>query len=622
MGDFHEYYSGQKIAPFLTIFCGGNHETANYLFELYYGGWVAHNIYYLGAANVVRLGPIRICGMSGIWKGYDYRKPHYERLPYNHGELHGAHHVRELDVRKLLQIRTQVDIGLSHDWPRGIEYFGNSEELFRKKKGFREDSRHGRLGNVAAREVLDRLRPPYWFSAHLHVMFAAAMPHIDAPLRPTIPAQDEPTAWAVQLGPAPSAATPSKGKASDGYISARPSPPDKVSPPSDKPNGARRNQQIPGKNPQSQAVHTDRISAPMFARGEAENQAKIAAWNAFPAQAQLAEREAAEQFRKQFIESRKERESKEVVVPKSIWRPVTINEAGERIEGTPVVFEGVTPVGKNDSGKKVDNNEEISLDSSSSSSRRSSSADAGSTIRAAKRVATDGAWDPPVAPEPTFERDVSQTLRDRLPASLARPAASSKGAHKHVPEAIHNKITKFLALDKFNNHSPYVKLLEITPASDQGNVDSQRPYRLQYDPEWLAITRVFADDLALGDPEALVPADLGVKEYLPLIIDSEKWVEENIVQRGLLNIPHNFNRTAPKYDPKVPITTSEMPVEYNNLQTAEFCELLGIPNKFHLTDEERTARLNAGPRPDPEGLIPRQRGRRGNGRGRPPAGRW
>ncbi|KAI7558918.1 DBR1-domain-containing protein, partial [Hortaea werneckii] len=87
MCDFHEYYAGQRTAPYLTIFVGGNHEASNYLFELYYGGWVAPNIYYMGAANVLRLGPLRIAGMSGIWKGYNYRKPHHERLPYNESDM-------------------------------------------------------------------------------------------------------------------------------------------------------------------------------------------------------------------------------------------------------------------------------------------------------------------------------------------------------------------------------------------------------------------------------------------------------------------------------------------------------------------------------------------------------
>lgn len=34
MGSFWKYYSGQKIAPFPTIFIGGNHEASNYLWEL------------------------------------------------------------------------------------------------------------------------------------------------------------------------------------------------------------------------------------------------------------------------------------------------------------------------------------------------------------------------------------------------------------------------------------------------------------------------------------------------------------------------------------------------------------------------------------------------------------
>jgi lariat debranching enzyme len=34
MGDFYKYYSGEKIAPVLTIFVGGNHEASSYLVEL------------------------------------------------------------------------------------------------------------------------------------------------------------------------------------------------------------------------------------------------------------------------------------------------------------------------------------------------------------------------------------------------------------------------------------------------------------------------------------------------------------------------------------------------------------------------------------------------------------
>ncbi len=175
IGDFHEYYSGARVAPYLTLFVGGNHEASSHLQELYYGGWVAPNIYYLGAANVVRFGDLRIAGLSGIWKGYNYNKPHFERLPYSADEVKSLYHVREIDVRKLLLLRTQVDIGISHDWPRGVEWEGDWKTLFKKKNLFEADARAGTLGSSAARYVMDRLRPRHWFAAHLHCKFAAVV---------------------------------------------------------------------------------------------------------------------------------------------------------------------------------------------------------------------------------------------------------------------------------------------------------------------------------------------------------------------------------------------------------------------------------------------------------------
>lgn len=35
MNSFWKYYSGEKVAPFPTIFIGGNHEASNYLWELW-----------------------------------------------------------------------------------------------------------------------------------------------------------------------------------------------------------------------------------------------------------------------------------------------------------------------------------------------------------------------------------------------------------------------------------------------------------------------------------------------------------------------------------------------------------------------------------------------------------
>ncbi len=55
LGIFYKYYTGEKKAPYLTIFIGGNHEAQHHNRQLYFGGWVAPNIYYLGSSNVIIL---------------------------------------------------------------------------------------------------------------------------------------------------------------------------------------------------------------------------------------------------------------------------------------------------------------------------------------------------------------------------------------------------------------------------------------------------------------------------------------------------------------------------------------------------------------------------------------
>ena len=72
LGDFHRYYSGEKVAPILTLVIGGNHEASNYLWELYYGGWLAPNIYYLGAAGCIEVGGVPVAAASGIYKAVSY----------------------------------------------------------------------------------------------------------------------------------------------------------------------------------------------------------------------------------------------------------------------------------------------------------------------------------------------------------------------------------------------------------------------------------------------------------------------------------------------------------------------------------------------------------------------
>ena len=179
MGTFHKYYSGVQTAPILTVFVGGNHEASSYLQELNYGGWVAPNIYYLGAAGVIRYRGLRISGISGIYKPYNYRKGRYERPPYNKETLRSIYHVRNVDVARLCCLANNknhqavTDIMMSHDWPRGIEQHGNTQSLLKKKKFFAEEVRTNTLGSPSNEELLNVLKPKRWFAAHLHVMFNA-----------------------------------------------------------------------------------------------------------------------------------------------------------------------------------------------------------------------------------------------------------------------------------------------------------------------------------------------------------------------------------------------------------------------------------------------------------------
>lgn len=88
----------------LTIFIGGNHEASNYLQELPYGGWVAPNIYYLGYANVITIGGIRIAGLSGIYKSQHWMQGHHEKPPYNENTIRSVYHIRNLEIFRLKQV--------------------------------------------------------------------------------------------------------------------------------------------------------------------------------------------------------------------------------------------------------------------------------------------------------------------------------------------------------------------------------------------------------------------------------------------------------------------------------------------------------------------------------------
>ena len=180
---FYKYYSGELVAPVLTIFVGGNHEASNHNWELYHGGWVAPNIYFLGYAGVVNVGGVRIAGSSGIFNGRHYQMGHYEKPPFDDDAVRSTYHVRELEVLRLLQLRQPVDIFLSHDWPQHVASHGNMQELISKKRFLQDELQSGSLGSPPNERILSALQPSYWFAAHLHVKFAAVVKHAERATR-------------------------------------------------------------------------------------------------------------------------------------------------------------------------------------------------------------------------------------------------------------------------------------------------------------------------------------------------------------------------------------------------------------------------------------------------------
>lgn len=186
LGTFPEYYFGEKLAPKLTLFVGGNHEASNYLQTLPYGGWVAPNFYYLGYCSVVKYGNLRIGGISGIFNYHSAKLEHFECLPYDNNSLRSIYHMRETEIYKLLQLSKSnelnhtVDIFLSHDWPINIHQCATPNDLnnlMYRKPHFVNEINQNRLGNPLLQPLVHHLKPKYWFAAHLHAAFIANVYH-------------------------------------------------------------------------------------------------------------------------------------------------------------------------------------------------------------------------------------------------------------------------------------------------------------------------------------------------------------------------------------------------------------------------------------------------------------
>lgn len=153
-------------------------------------------MYYLGTAGCVRVAGLVIAGASGIYKSHDYMRGHYERVPFSPSDVRSAYHTRQYEITKLALL-PRPDIFLSHDWPNGIEQYGDVASLLRRKPFFRDEIRTSTLGSPPLQTLLHDLKPRYWFAAHLHVEFHARVDHGGRPAQAAPPLQANPEAIAM-----------------------------------------------------------------------------------------------------------------------------------------------------------------------------------------------------------------------------------------------------------------------------------------------------------------------------------------------------------------------------------------------------------------------------------------
>lgn len=126
------------------------------------------------------MGGLKIAGVSGIYKKHDYQRGRYETMPYDKSDIRSVYHTRLYDIWRLKLLdesSSRPDIIMSHDWPNTIEQHGDVASLKKRKPFFVQEIDTETLGSPPLLELLKTLQPQYWFSAHLHVKFAALYKH-------------------------------------------------------------------------------------------------------------------------------------------------------------------------------------------------------------------------------------------------------------------------------------------------------------------------------------------------------------------------------------------------------------------------------------------------------------
>lgn len=178
MGQFQYYYNNsQNEAKVLTIFVGGNHEASNVLDQNFYGGWIAKNIFYLGRAGVVKYKGLRIAGISGIYKNFDYFKGHFETDLIKN--IKSIYHVREFEIAKMSHLTGEIDFLMTHDWPTGVVDKKDFNKILKIKKFWKQELMTDTLGSPASAFLMKLLKPKYLLSGHMHYTYFNTIYHND-----------------------------------------------------------------------------------------------------------------------------------------------------------------------------------------------------------------------------------------------------------------------------------------------------------------------------------------------------------------------------------------------------------------------------------------------------------
>eukprot|EP00792_Barthelona_sp_PAP020_P003564 TRINITY_DN1565_c0_g1_i1.p1 TRINITY_DN1565_c0_g1~~TRINITY_DN1565_c0_g1_i1.p1 ORF type:complete len:417 (-),score=102.12 TRINITY_DN1565_c0_g1_i1:34-1284(-) len=177
-GDFYKYYNGTTIAPKLTILIGGNHEASNCLWENFFGGYIAPNIYYLGHTGCLNLYGNRIVGLSGIYHDFG----HFKKFRgISKSNLVYGHQIRQYSVELLMKFgeylkslndrNGDVKAYICHDWPTLIqeeERYVNPEQYKLMKRLNKRFMTPGQLQAFVHNDIIDNLDPDLCVCSHMH----------------------------------------------------------------------------------------------------------------------------------------------------------------------------------------------------------------------------------------------------------------------------------------------------------------------------------------------------------------------------------------------------------------------------------------------------------------------